>query len=84
MLKRPARFSRGLVAQGGMRPDGVVVVAPEGQFAPGMRRIRKQSGGLFSQPLVQAVEDLFVQAFVALAAVEGLDIAVLPGLPGSM
>jgi hypothetical protein len=35
-LKRPARFSWGLVSQRGMRPDVVVVVAPESQFAAGI------------------------------------------------
>ena len=62
LLKRPSRFCRGLVGQRGMRPDVVVVVAPEGQLAAGIS---------------QAVEDLFVEAFVAQAAVEGLDVAVL-------
>jgi hypothetical protein len=38
-----------------MRPDVVVVVAPEGQLSAGIS---------------QTVEDLFVQAFVAQAAVE--------------
>ena len=45
-----------------MRPDVVVVIAPEGQFAA---------------CISQAVEDLLVQAFVAQAAVEGHDKAVL-------
>ena len=62
MLKRSARVCRGLVAQRGMRPDVVVVVAPDGQFAPGIS---------------QAVKDFLVQAFVAQATVERLDVAVL-------
>ena len=45
-----------------MRPDIVVVVAPQGQRAAGVG---------------QAVEDLLVQALVAQASVEGLDVAVL-------
>ena len=62
LVKRPARFCWRLVAQRGMRPDGVVVVAPEGQLAAGID---------------QAVEELLVQAFVAQAAVETLDESVL-------
>ena len=46
LLKRPARFCRGFVSQRGMRPDVVVIVAPEGQLAPGIS---------------QTVEDLLVQ-----------------------
>ena len=45
-----------------MRPDVVVVVSPHGQLAAGIN---------------QAVEDLFVEAFVAQTAVERLDVAVL-------
>jgi hypothetical protein len=66
-LKRPTRFCGGLVVQRGMRPDIVVVVAPESQGSAG---------------ICQTVEDLFVETFVAQAAVEGLDIAVLLGLSG--
>lgn len=62
LLKRPARFCRRLVAQRGMRSDGVVVVSPQGQLSAGIG---------------QAVEDLLVQAIVAQAAIEGLDVAVL-------
>ena len=62
LLKRPVRVGRGLVAQRGMGPDVVVVIAPEGQLAAGIG---------------QAVEDLLVQAFVAQAAVEALDVAIL-------
>ena len=62
MLKRSARFCRGFVSQRGMRPDVVVVVAPQGQLTAGIS---------------QAVEDLFVQAFIPQAAVEGLDVAIL-------
>lgn len=58
LLKRSARVGRGLVAQRGMGPDVVVVVAPEGQFAAAIS---------------QAVEDFLVQAFVAQAAVDGED-----------
>ena len=65
MLKRSARVGRGLVAQRGMGPDVVVVVAPEGQFAAGIG---------------QAFEDFLVQAFVVQAAIERLDEAVLLGL----
>lgn len=45
-----------------MRPDVVAVVAPDGQLAAG---------------ICQAVEDLFVQAFVAQTAVEAFDVAIL-------
>ena len=62
LLKRPARVVWGLVTQRGMGPDVVVVIAPEGQLAAGIG---------------QAVEDLLVQAFVAQAAVEALDVAIL-------
>ena len=54
-LARPARFCGGNSAERGMRPDVVVVVAPEGQRPAGVG---------------QAVEDLLVQAFVAQATVE--------------
>lgn len=50
-----------------MWPDVVVVVAPQGQLAAGIS---------------QAVEDLFVEVFVAQAAVEALDIAFLLELSG--
>jgi hypothetical protein len=62
LLKRSARVGRGLVAQRGMWPDVIVVVAPKSQFASGIG---------------QAVEDLLIQAFVAQAAVETLDKAIL-------
>ncbi len=75
--KRPTRFCWRLVAQRGMWPDVVVVVSPQGQLAAGMRRVRKQSGGLFSRRMGQAVEDFLVQAFVPQAAVEAFDEAVL-------
>ena len=58
LLKRPARFCGGLVARRGMRPDIVMVVAPEGQFATGIG---------------QAVEDFLVEAFISQARVEALD-----------
>lgn len=45
-----------------MRSDVVVVVLPEGKLAAGIR---------------QAVEDLFVLAFISQAAVEALDVPVL-------
>ena len=45
-----------------MRPDVVEVVTPKGQLAAGVG---------------QVVEDLVIQAFVAQAAIEGLDVAVL-------
>ncbi len=48
-----------------MRPDLVVVVSPKGQLAP---------------CIVQAVEHLLVQEFVAQAAVEAFDEGVLLGL----
>jgi hypothetical protein len=50
-----------------MRPDGVVVVPPEGQLPAG---------------ICQAVEDLLVEAFVAQAAVEAFDEGVLLRLSG--
>lgn len=50
-----------------MRPDIVVIVAPEGQRSAGIG---------------QAVEDLFVETFVAQASVEGLNVAVLLRLAG--
>lgn len=55
LLKRPARFSRGFVAERRVRSDVVVVVSPERQFAAGV---------------IQTVEHLFVQTFVPEAAVE--------------
>lgn len=67
LLKRSARLLRCLVAQRGVRPDCVVVIAPEGQLAPGV---------------VQAVEDLFVQEFISQAAVEAFDERVLLRLAG--
>lgn len=48
-----------------MRPDGVVIVAPERQLATGV---------------VQGIEDLLVQKLVTQAAVEALDEGVLLGL----
>ena len=48
-LKRPARFCRGFVSKRGMRPDVVVIIAPEGQFLTS---------------LCEAVEDLLIEAFV--------------------
>ena len=62
LSNRPARFCWRFVAQRGMRPDVVVVVSPDGQLALGIG---------------QAVEYLFVVAFVAQAAVEALDECVL-------
>ena len=50
-----------------MRPDIVVIVAPQGQRAAG---------------LGQVVEDFLVEAFVAQTAVEALDVTVLLGFPG--
>ena len=50
-----------------MRPDIVVVVTPESELATGIG---------------QAVKDLFVEAFVAQAAVEALDKAILLRLAG--
>ena len=49
LLKRPARFGRGLVPQRGKRPDVVVVIAPEGQFLTS---------------IYEAVEDLLIEAFI--------------------
>jgi hypothetical protein len=66
-LKRPVRFGGCLVSQRGMRPDVVVVVAPEGQFAA---------------DICQAVEDLLIEAFVAQAAIERFDVAILLRLSG--
>ena len=62
LFKRPARFCRGLVLQRGMRPDIVVVIAPKGKFLTSIR---------------EAVEDLFIEAFIPQAAVEALNQAVL-------
>ena len=62
MLKRPARFCRGLVSKRQVWPDRVVVIAPEGQL---------------SACILQAVEDLLVQQLVPQAAVEALDEGVL-------
>ena len=45
-----------------MRPDTVVVIAPEGQLAAGISQI---------------VEELFVQAFIPQAAIEGLNVVIL-------
>ena len=58
LLKRSARVGGCHSGKRGMRPDVVVVVAPEGQRPAGIR---------------QAVEDFFVQAFVAQTAVEAFD-----------
>lgn len=60
--KRPARFERRQVAERGVRPDSVVVVAPEGDL---------------SARVVQGVEDLLIQQFIAQAAVKRLDEGVL-------
>ena len=49
LLKRPARFERRSVPERGMRPDGVVIVAPERQFSAGV---------------IQGVENLLVQELV--------------------
>ena len=62
LLKCPTRFCWCLVAQRGMRPDVVVVISPQGQLPTGIG---------------QAAEDFLVQAFVAQAAIEGLDVAIL-------
>jgi hypothetical protein len=62
LLKRPARLLRCLVAQGRVRPDDVVVVAPEGQLSP---------------CVVQSAEDFLVQQFIPEAAVEAFDERVL-------
>ena len=48
-----------------MRPDRVVIVSPERQLPAGV---------------VQSVEDLLVQEFVAQAAIEAFDEGVLLGL----
>ena len=50
-----------------MQPDVVVIVAPEGQRSAGVG---------------QAVEDFLVEAFVAQAAVVGLDVTILLRLAG--
>ena len=65
--KRPARFERRQVAERGVRPDGVVVVAPQDDLAA---------------RVVQGVEDLLVQQLIAQAAVEAFDERVLLGLAG--
>lgn len=58
LLKRPARCERRLVSQRRVRPDGVVIVAPERQLAPGV---------------VQSVEYLLVQELVAQVAIEAFN-----------
>ena len=65
--KRPARFERRQVAERGVRPDSVVVVAPEGDL---------------SARVIQGVEDLLVQQLVAQAAVEAFDEGILLRLAG--
>ena len=55
LLKRPARFCGRLVFQRRVRPDIVIVVAPERQLSAGVP---------------EAIEQLFVQKFIAQAAVE--------------
>lgn len=67
MLKRSARLLRCLVGQGRMRPDRVIVVAPEGQLSP---------------CVVQAVEDFLVEQLVPQAAVEAFDECILLRFPG--
>ena len=67
LLKRPARFGGCQVAQRRMRPDIVIVIAPDGQFLAGIR---------------EAVEDLLIQALVTKAAVEAFNQAVLLRLAG--
>lgn len=73
LLKRPARFERRPVPEREMRPDRVVIVAPERQLPTGV---------------VQGIEDLLVQEFVTQAAVERLDEgvsrAVCPGRCNAM
>ena len=65
--KRPARFERRQVAERGVRPDSVVVVAPEGDL---------------SARVIQGVEDFLVQQLVAQAAVEAFDEGILLRLAG--
>lgn len=60
--KRPARFKRRQVAERGVRPDSIVVIAPEGDLPAGV---------------IQGVEDLLVQQFDMQAPVERLDEGVL-------
>ncbi len=63
----PACLGRHPAAKGGMRPHVVVAVSPESHL---------------SARVGQAVEDLLVEAFVAQAAVEAFDGAVLLRLAG--
>ena len=68
--KRPACFERCQVAERGVRPGSVVVVAPECDLAA---------------RVVQGVEELLIQQFITRAAVERLDEGVSRcGFPGSM
>jgi len=53
LLKRPARFGRGLVPERGMRPERVSVAAPERQLPAGV---------------LQSIEDLLIQKRVAQVA----------------
>ena len=56
-------------SQRGMRPYGVVVASP----------VLDDDLGF-----TQRIEDLSVEQFVPQASIEAFDVAVLPGLPGSM
>src|ERR1700712_755719 len=62
LLKRPARLNWRAVAERRVRPDVVVVVAPQSEFPSGIS---------------QAVEQLFIQQLVAQGSVERLDEAIL-------
>ena len=62
LLKHPACSDRGFVPERGMRPNVVVVVAPQSQLLAGIG---------------EAVEDLLVEAFIPEAAVEAFDQPVL-------
>ena len=65
LLKRSARFCRGLVTQRGMRPDVVIIVAPEGQRSAGIG---------------EAVEYFLIEAFVSQTTVEAFNVTILLGL----
>ena len=62
---RSGELCRGDATDGAVRAHLVVVAPPAGNLLPG---------------LVQCLEPLFVQAFVAELAVEALDVGVLRGL----
>ncbi len=65
LCKRPARFERRQVAERGVQPYSVVVVAPKGDL---------------SACVIQGVEDFLVQQLAAQAAVQAFDECARHGL----